>query len=100
MLVLFRHPDQVFVGEGQKGFELADPCLVDITGRMFGAGILKKPLGFLGVLPGNVQGVFQSGFVLHSRVLFHCTIVVRFPGRFQRYRPGKRNRFAGGGLRP
>jgi hypothetical protein len=37
--------------------------------------------------------VFQGGFVLHSRVLFHCTIVVPFPGRFQRNGPGKGNRF-------
>ncbi len=100
MLVLFRHPHQVFVGEGQKGFKLPDPCLVDITGRMFGAGIVEKPFGFLGVPPGNVQGVFQSGFVLHSRVLFHCTIVVPFPGRFQRNRPGKAEQIQGGGVRP
>jgi len=92
-LILFRDAHQVFVGEGQKGFELPDPGLVDIPGRMFGAGIVKKPFGFFGIPPGNVQGVFQGGFVLHSRVLFHCTIVVPFPGRFQRNGPGKGNRF-------
>ena len=99
-LVLFRHPHEVLVGEGQQGFELPDPCLVDVTGRMFGAGIVKKPFGFLGIAPGNVQGVFQGGFVLNSRVLFHCTIVVPFPGRYQRNRPGKAEEIQGRRVRP
>lgn len=77
-------PAEVLLGEIQQRFQLADPRVVDLAGLAFGSGVVEEALGFLGVPPGYVEGMFQGGFVLHSRVLFHGSIVVPFPGRFQR----------------
>jgi hypothetical protein len=83
VLLLFHHPQQVFLGEVIQRLQLPDPVVVDLAGSTLGDCIVQEPLGFLDVAPRDVQRVFESGLVLHSRILFHASIVVPFPGRFQ-----------------
>ncbi len=79
-LLFPRDAAEVLIGEVQERLKLADPRVIDLSGVTFGAGVVEEAFGFLGVLPGHVEGVFQGGFVFESRVLFHGSIVVRFPG--------------------
>lgn len=77
-------PAEVLLGKGQQRFELADAGVVNLAGLALGTGVVEEALGLLGVPPGHIEGVFEGGFVFQSRVLFHGSIVVPFPGRFQR----------------
>ena len=78
-----RDPSQIFVREIQQVPELVHPVVVDFTGLAFDDGVVQEPLRFLSVTPGDIQRMFQGGLVFKCRVLFHGSIVVSFPGRFQ-----------------
>ena len=86
---------------------MGHPVFADFAGGMRSTGIVQKLLGPLLVGPSHIEGMFQGCLVLESRVVFHDTSLVPFPGRFQRISrevPGKQRnplpwqRVAEGGL--
>lgn len=91
-LLLPHHPPEVDIGEVKEAFQLGHPVFADFASRMRSAGFVQQQLSFLLVGPRHVEGMFQGCLVLESRIVFHDTSLVPFPGRFQRLSwevPGK-----------
>jgi len=82
-LLFLHHTLEVYGREIQQVFELFDPALRNLSRSMRHLGLFKESGGFLMVLPRQVQGAFQCGFMFESRFLFHETILGLFPGRCQ-----------------
>jgi hypothetical protein len=59
---------------------LGHPVVADFAGRVRSAGFVQQQLSFLLVGSRYVEGMFQGCLVLESRVVFHVTSLVPFPG--------------------
>jgi len=84
-------PFQVFVRNREEGLKLGNPLGAHITGVVGCAGFFQEPLGFLLVCPGNIEGVFEGGVMVQGLFNFHGSILLSFPGRFQRTGREKRS---------
>jgi hypothetical protein len=79
-LLLPHDPPEIRIGKVQQALQLGDPLLADITGGVAGPGLVQETLRLFLVGACHVEGMFQGCLVLESRVMFHDTSVVPFPG--------------------
>lgn len=79
-LLLPHDPPEIHSGEVQQAFQLGDPLFADVAGGVGGSGLVQEALRLFLVGACHVEGMFQGCLVLESRVVFHDTSVVPFPG--------------------
>lgn len=79
-LLLPNDPPEIYVGQIKQAFQLGDPLFTDIAGGMTGLSLVQEALRLLLVGPCYIQGMFEGCIVLESRVVFHDTSLVPFPG--------------------
>ena len=79
-LLLPHHPTQIFLGQIHELFQLPDSVVADLARGIGNPRVVKQPLGFFVVCPGQIQRVLQRGFMFESRFVFHESILGTFPG--------------------
>lgn len=77
-------PFQVFVSNRKERLKLGKAFGAYVAGGMGCAGLFQEPFGFLLVCPGNIEGVLEGGVMVQGLFAFHGSILLSFPGRFQR----------------
>jgi hypothetical protein len=80
VLLLLDDPAEIYIGQVKQALQLGDPLFTDLAGVMPRLGLVQEALCLLLIGPRHVKGMFQGCLVLKSRVVFHDTSLVPFPG--------------------